>query len=137
MNDQRHVFCKSAFQKKHTRKTISGLGVNHEQKRADGSHEYYGKGPHLQMFWENTESWKSQYTPATNSYIGSAYDGGEDPQVGYAPYDFVSWTEKIVGSKLKMCHFWRELFSCWKIRSAFLMNTISFEAFWRGSPLAR
>eukprot|EP00435_Cladocopium_sp_Y103_P073795 s7_g45.t1 len=65
-----------------------GLGINHEQKRADGSHEYYGKGPHLQMFWENTGQWKSQYTPATNTYIGSADDGGDDPQIGYAPYDF-------------------------------------------------
>jgi len=79
------------FFDRHLHLHTSGLGINHEQKRADGSHEYYGKGPHLQMFWENTESWKSQYTPATKSYIGSPYDGGEDPQVGYAPYDFVSW----------------------------------------------
>ena len=67
---------------------IWGLGVNHEQKRADGSQQYHGKGPHLEMFWENTESWGSQYTPAVNTYIGSADDGGADPQIGYAPYDF-------------------------------------------------
>ena len=40
------------------------------------------------MFWENTGDWKSQYTPAINTYIGSADDGGDDPQIGYAPYDF-------------------------------------------------
>ena len=40
------------------------------------------------MFWQNTESWGSQYTPAINTYIGSAHDGGDDPQIGYAPYDF-------------------------------------------------
>ena len=40
------------------------------------------------MFWENTGQWKSQYTPAINTYIGSADDGGDDPQIGYAPYDF-------------------------------------------------
>ena len=40
------------------------------------------------MFWENTGQWTSQYTPATKTYIGSADDGGDDPQIGYAPYDF-------------------------------------------------
>ena len=65
--------------------------MNHEQKRADGSQEYYGKGPHLEMFWENTGTWKSQYTPAVNTYIGSANDGGDDPQIGYAAYDFDTW----------------------------------------------
>ena len=64
------------------------MGVNHEQKRADGSQQYHGKGPHLEMFWQNTESWGSRYTPAVNTYIGSADDGGDDPQIGYAPYDF-------------------------------------------------
>ena len=70
---------------------FSGLGINHEQKRADGSREYYGKGPHLEMFWENTGQWGSQYTPDTWTYIGSADDGAGDPQIGYAPYDFASW----------------------------------------------
>eukprot|EP00438_Fugacium_kawagutii_P024985 Skav225727 [mRNA] locus=scaffold611:63986:72261:+ [translate_table: standard] len=68
-----------------------GLGINHEQKRADGSQEYYGKGPHLEMFWENSgDKWSSQYTPSVKSYIGSADDGNNDPQVGYAEYDFES-----------------------------------------------
>lgn len=75
--------------------SISGLGINHEQKRADGSQEYYGKGPHLEMFWENTGQWGSQYTPAVNTYIGSADDGVGDPQIGYAPYDFVSWQNRL------------------------------------------
>ena len=65
--------------------------MNHEQKRADAAQEYHGKGPHLQMFWENTGTWASQYTPAEKSYIGSADDGAGDVQVGYAAYDFEAW----------------------------------------------
>ena len=40
------------------------------------------------MFWQNTESWASQYTPDSWTYVGSGYDGGNDPVSGYAPYDF-------------------------------------------------
>ena len=90
--------------------SLSGLGINHEQKRYDGSGEYYGKGPHLQMFWENTESWASQYTPDWKTYVGSPDDGDNDPQVGYAPYDFVSllncWISRnwwFVTLKMNIC----------------------------------
>ena len=87
-----------------------GLGINHEQKRADAAQEYYGKGPHLQMFWENTGQWTSQYTPDIDSYIGSADDGGADPQVGYAAYDFAARGETDMGSGIdwlplaSICH---------------------------------
>jgi len=95
--------------------SISGLGINHEQKRADGSQEYYGKGPHLEMFWENTGQWGSQYTPAINTYIGSAHDGGDDPQIGYAPYDFdtrqnrnLQTSASAAISNYGLCVVWKE-----------------------------
>ena len=43
------------------------------------------------MFWQNTGKWASQYDPNVDSYIGSADDGGDDPQIGYAAYDFETW----------------------------------------------
>jgi len=67
------------------------IGMNHEQKRQDAAQAYEGKGPHLTMFWNNIPSrWTPQYTPDSNSYIGSANDGKDDPHHGYAPYDFES-----------------------------------------------
>ena len=51
------------------------------------------------MFWQNTGEWESQYEPEVDSYIGSGNDGGDDPQIGYAAYDFETWifTCKIPG----------------------------------------
>lgn len=67
------------------------LGMNHEQKRPDGAAVYYGKGPHLQVYWENIPAnWVSQYTGSSKTYTGSTYDGPDDAQVGYAEYDFES-----------------------------------------------
>eukprot|EP00439_Symbiodinium_sp_Y106_P067716 s2710_g11.t1 len=67
------------------------LGMNHEQKRPDGPESYYGKGPYLNVFWENIpSSWTSQYTPSASTYTGSVQDFTGDPQVGYAQYDFES-----------------------------------------------
>eukprot|EP00438_Fugacium_kawagutii_P024982 Skav225724 [mRNA] locus=scaffold611:27549:37574:+ [translate_table: standard] len=95
-----------------------GLGINHEQKRADGSQEYYGKGPHLEMFWENSgDKWSSQYTPSIKSYIGSADDGNNDPQVGYAEYDFES-----------IMHYFRQRSSDRTINDGYYFNTIPSSA---------
>ncbi|CAE7030917.1 Mep1a [Symbiodinium natans] len=67
------------------------LGMHHTQKRADGSQEYFGHGPHLKMYWENVAStWVGQYTPDNRPYTGSGYEGEGDVHVGYAPYDFES-----------------------------------------------
>ena len=41
------------------------------------------------MYWENVDSqWVSQYLPSEKTYIGSADDGGADPQIGHANYDY-------------------------------------------------
>jgi len=67
------------------------VGMNHEQKRPDATMNYHGHGPKLQMYWHNIDSrWTPQYLPDMWSYVGSANDGADDPQVGYAPYDFGS-----------------------------------------------
>ncbi|CAL1152786.1 unnamed protein product, partial [Cladocopium goreaui] len=67
------------------------LGMSHEQQRPDGPDVFYGKGPHLEVFWDNIASnWQSQYLPEEDVYTGSKNDGSGDPQVGYAPYDFES-----------------------------------------------
>ena len=43
------------------------------------------------MYWENVDSrWVSQYLPSERTYIGSADDGGADPQIGHAAYDYES-----------------------------------------------
>ncbi|CAE7030913.1 TUBA [Symbiodinium natans] len=74
-------WCNSVSQK--------GLGMHHTQKRADGSEEYFGHGPHLKVYWENVAStWVGQYTPDNRPYTGSGYEGEGDVHVGYAPYDF-------------------------------------------------
>jgi len=59
------------------------LGVNHEQKRPDAASNYFGKGPHLIMYWQNVPTdWVSQYTADSKTYTGS-----DDV---YANYDFES-----------------------------------------------
>eukprot|EP00913_Durusdinium_trenchii_P007353 g6912.t1 len=67
------------------------LGMSHEQQRPDGPETFYGKGPHLTVFWDNIDqSWWSQYEPNDRVYTGSKNDGTGDPHVGYADYDFES-----------------------------------------------
>ncbi|CAK9056801.1 Tolloid-like protein 2 (Metalloprotease xolloid) (Xenopus tolloid) [Durusdinium trenchii] len=94
------------------------LASLHEQQRADGSQVYYGKGPHLEMFWQNTGKWASQYDPNVDSYIGSADDGGDDPQIGYAAYDFES-----------IMHYYRQRnYSNLDINDGYYYNTIPASA---------
>jgi len=75
---------------------LHAIGVNHEQKRPDGSSSYTsptGKkhGPHLNVDWNRMSSrWKSQWTGDKNSYVGSDDQGAGDVHTGYAKYDFDS-----------------------------------------------
>jgi hypothetical protein len=68
------------------------LGMGHTQKRQDAAQAYFGKGPTLQVYWQNIPSdWQPQYTPSANQYIGSGDDGKGDLWTqGYAPYDYGS-----------------------------------------------
>lgn len=71
------------------------IGMNHEQNRPDGSAQTSVPGarvgPHLRVHWHNIpNTWRPQYTPVSNSYIGSNNQGGADPVNGYAPYDYGS-----------------------------------------------
>lgn len=60
------------------------LGMDHTQNRPDAQKAYFGKGPFLQMLWQNVGAdWVPQFTAADTDYIGST-------EVGYAPYDFGS-----------------------------------------------
>jgi len=70
---------------------LHSLGVAHMQKRPDATQSVEGHGPYLQMHWDQIpDSWKSQYTPQQNMYMGSGYDGAGDPFQGWAPYDYGS-----------------------------------------------
>jgi hypothetical protein len=67
------------------------LGMLHEQSRMDAAQEYHGKGPYLNILWQNIDaSWTSQYLPSQSEYLGSNDDGSGDLFSGYAPYDFGS-----------------------------------------------
>mmetsp|Transcript_113461 Transcript_113461/g.178474 ORF Transcript_113461/g.178474 Transcript_113461/m.178474 type:complete len:625 (+) Transcript_113461:113-1987(+) len=67
------------------------LGMNHKQARPDGSASYYGKGPFLQLNWDNIpSSWQPFWQADESAYIGSASDGAGDIQTTYADYDFDS-----------------------------------------------
>jgi len=65
--------------------------MKHEQARMDAGQEVHGKGPFLDIKWDQiAASWKSQYVGSADEYMGSADDGSGDPYSGYAPYDFGS-----------------------------------------------
>ncbi|CAK8995745.1 unnamed protein product [Durusdinium trenchii] len=67
------------------------LGMYHHQNRPDGSARFNGKGPHLEVYWQNLiDSYKSFLAPKQQAYTGSQKDGENDPQVGYAAYNFES-----------------------------------------------
>jgi len=67
------------------------FGMNHYQKRADATHTIMGHGPHLTVNWENMDAAsKAQWQLDVDSYMGSSYDGANDPHSGYSAYDFES-----------------------------------------------
>lgn len=68
------------------------LGMNHEQKRSDATERVNGHGPYLRIFWDQLEhsTWKGQYLPDHETYLGSNLQGSGDPHSGFAAYDYAS-----------------------------------------------